>query len=1032
VSANTLLASALSPALGGGFAVLLDLTLKGTVVLAAALLCGVALRRASAATRHLSWSLALGGLLVLPLLALALPAWPVAVLPPAENSLNDPPDLETSTRTAAGDAVAPVTWPDPADAPPVRARPVSRSVSEPPPVPAPAESFTAGTHPASPTSPHWPNLVLLGWSAGVLLVLAPLALGLAGLVWLARRARPVGDPYWTTLVDVLAGALGIKRRVVLLRGAETTMPMTWGLWRPVLLLPADADGWPAERRRSVLLHELAHVKRFDCLTQLLARLACALYWFHPLAWLAARRLRLEREQACDDQVLCAGSRPSDYAQVLLDMARSLRSGRCAGFATVAMARRSQLGTRLRAVLDPGRPRHPVSRLRAALALAAAACLVVPLAALRPEARAAEEPARAGATALPEGRPQTTTADALQVSGQVVDAAGKPLAEVPVAVRAELKYQFRKDDKQAGEVKVVRTDVAGRFRLTMPATSSERFRSVRAFAYAPGQALTWLDLHPDVHRHDLIFRLSPERVVAGKLFNLQGQPAAGVTVKLARVAKSSREAVYETPDPGPAWPRAAVTDQEGRFTVRGLGPDVSARLDVSDDRFALQQIWVAPAGKEPARELTLALYPTQVFEGRVVYADTRRPVPHAPLAVQGWWRQSGEESALVSGQTDEDGRFSIKVFAGNRFSVRAYGPAGQPYMGVRQQLEWPKGAVRQRVELALPRGLMVRGKVVEQGTGKPVAAARVIYEDFRQNPNLSRDTLVGGPLWSVSGPDGVFQMAVPPGPGHLMARGPTPDYLHREFVPTLKGDSQQGLYLMAIMMAQHQWLHAGVDAAEEDALLDDISVMQHYPDGEAALDPAPGAGTVAVTVALRRGVTVPGRLTGPDGKPAPRARLLHQATLGYRRVNVDDGTFRLRGCEPGKSYQALVLDPQNKLGAAVAIPAQKGAEPVTVRLAPCGTATMRFVDPQGKPLVGYRPRLDVKVVPEGPAIFYGKDLAPSPPTNDQGYVTLPAVIPGAAYRVLVYKGSALQQLKPFTVAAGQSVDLGTMTVKKADD
>src|SRR5205085_5416457 len=131
-------------------------------------------------------------------------------------------------------------------------------------------------------------------------------------------------------------------RVQLLRGAGATMPMTWGLFRSVILLPGQADQWSGARRRVVVLHELAHIQRRDCLTQFLAQVACALYWFHPLAWLAARRLRREREQACDDRVLLAGSRASDYAWHLLDIARSLRSARCAAFATVAMARRSQL------------------------------------------------------------------------------------------------------------------------------------------------------------------------------------------------------------------------------------------------------------------------------------------------------------------------------------------------------------------------------------------------------------------------------------------------------------------------------------------------------------------------------------------------------------------------------------------------------------------------------------------------------------------------------------------------------------------
>ena len=153
------------------------------------------------------------------------------------------------------------------------------------------------------------------------------------------------------------------------------MPMAWGILRPAVLMPAEADEWPIERLRIVLLHELAHVRRRDCLTHLLAQVACAVYWFHPLAWMAARRARAERERACDDLVLAAGTRGSDYAEELLQIARVMRSGRfpavLAG-ATLAMAHRSQLEGRLLAILDPRIPRRGLTRLRA-LATSAACC-----------------------------------------------------------------------------------------------------------------------------------------------------------------------------------------------------------------------------------------------------------------------------------------------------------------------------------------------------------------------------------------------------------------------------------------------------------------------------------------------------------------------------------------------------------------------------------------------------------------------------------------------------------------------------------
>ena len=152
---------------------------------------------------------------------------------------------------------------------------------------------------------------------------------------------------------------------IVVQGGEALMPMTWGWLYPVVLLPAEAEVWTTDRRRDVLLHEMAHILRFDCLTQAVAQWACAVYWFNPLAWLAAARMRKERERACDDMVLAAGVRPSDYALLLVEMAREYRSGRSAALAAVSMARSSHLEGRLRAILDPtlrrGRARGRTAR-----------------------------------------------------------------------------------------------------------------------------------------------------------------------------------------------------------------------------------------------------------------------------------------------------------------------------------------------------------------------------------------------------------------------------------------------------------------------------------------------------------------------------------------------------------------------------------------------------------------------------------------------------------------------------------------------
>ncbi|HEX8393584.1 MAG TPA: M56 family metallopeptidase, partial [Longimicrobium sp.] len=222
-------------------------------------------------------------------------------------------------------------------------------------------------------------------AGGVLIGMLWLAVGFWGAARLGRRAELVRDPEWLRASQDAAERLGLRRPVLLLRSRAADMPATWGLLWPSVIVPSMADGWPEDRRRAVLAHELAHVKRFDCLTQALAQAACVLFWWHPAVWYAARQLRIERERACDDLVLRGGARASDYAAHLLEVARSHKAMRLAAPAMVSMARPSHLESRLLWVLDGARARGVPSSAATAATILAGLLLVAPLSAMRPTA-----------------------------------------------------------------------------------------------------------------------------------------------------------------------------------------------------------------------------------------------------------------------------------------------------------------------------------------------------------------------------------------------------------------------------------------------------------------------------------------------------------------------------------------------------------------------------------------------------------------------------------------------------------------------
>jgi len=172
--------------------------------------------------------------------------------------------------------------------------------------------------------------------------------------------------------------------VRVLTNEQRSMPMVWGILWPRVLIPAAARDWSVERIEAVLAHEFAHLRRHDCLTRMTARLACAFYWYHPLVWWAASRMRAEGESACDDLALRSGCHAPDYAEHLLHVVAGARTGLPLGSAAIGMAWQSRLEVRLQAILDDGRNRFGPTRLSAAGCLVLVACLTFPLALLRGE------------------------------------------------------------------------------------------------------------------------------------------------------------------------------------------------------------------------------------------------------------------------------------------------------------------------------------------------------------------------------------------------------------------------------------------------------------------------------------------------------------------------------------------------------------------------------------------------------------------------------------------------------------------------
>jgi beta-lactamase regulating signal transducer with metallopeptidase domain len=315
---------------------LLNTSIKVTLIVLVALVATAVLRRRSAAVRHFVLAAALACATATPALRLVAPAWQAGMgawLTESRVQLIDRPLLVLDSTTES-----------PASVPRAQSLSVSRAA----------------------TVARWLGIV---WAAGAGASLFVLLAGLSRLAWLASRAERVTGGPWARIAAEVSREAGLRRPPVLLRSRDAPLLATWGFFRAKVMLPSDVSDWPEDRIRIVLAHELAHVRRGDWLVQMAAEVVRSLYWFNPLVWVACRRLRLESEQACDDAVLKTGVEGSTYATELVDLARAFKSQQEMFLPAAAIARSSSLERRVRAMLNVRLNREPITR-RASIAAAA--------------------------------------------------------------------------------------------------------------------------------------------------------------------------------------------------------------------------------------------------------------------------------------------------------------------------------------------------------------------------------------------------------------------------------------------------------------------------------------------------------------------------------------------------------------------------------------------------------------------------------------------------------------------------------------
>ena len=317
---------------------------KTSLLIAAVGLIAILIGKKSAACRHSLWAAALVLSLLMPLAVAFMPSYPLIFLP-----------------WRASETVAPLMR-EPAlvEARPDHGRDAGRFRAT-------DNGQTSDVKAEVGKSPErrsfsLERVVILIWLAGMLGLMIRHALAQIGLRRWARRARPLHCGAWVATLNRMSEELPVRRPFRVLESEDLTGPCTWGLLRQVLLLPTAGARWSESQRRYALMHELAHIRRRDYVTSVMASFACAVHWYNPLIWFAAAQTRKLQEEACDDTVLRAGGKPSDYAELLLNLAKFPQQASRLFPIAVSMAQRSDLHGRVVAILDPSRADRKSTRL----------------------------------------------------------------------------------------------------------------------------------------------------------------------------------------------------------------------------------------------------------------------------------------------------------------------------------------------------------------------------------------------------------------------------------------------------------------------------------------------------------------------------------------------------------------------------------------------------------------------------------------------------------------------------------------------
>jgi len=633
--------------------------------------------------------------------------------------------------------------------------------------------------------------------------------------------------------------------------------------------------------------------------------------------------------------------------------------------------------------------------------------------------------------------QADQRETITVTGRVTDASGNPIENADVLV---LRSERSRSSRPLGLYLInglpfqhsisdtAKTDRNGAYRVKVVPTLTG---GIDLFAAADGYGMVNHRLEQNVLQTNIDLVLSDEHAVRGKLVDLSGVPVVGATVRvLLKVdanASGTRDVWRRTFN---AWhPRGlrcwetVQTDEQGRFLLRGLSSE-AIRIQVESPRTASFQTESVPLPIKDPKSTTISLSPAHSIHGTVVRGDTGKPAANARVISIGGVVLDDRWQEVT---TDDQGRFVVNPFVRNP-AMQGFGPpVDYLYVYPPDQSEYCVAevevgnlqAANREVKVTLQPGVLIEGFVRETDTGHGIAGARVQFCNDRKNDTVSRGGAESSRIHTtISEQDGKFLLRIPRENGHLLVLGPTLDYVDQEMTyGQLNGEGQSGRHVYA------------------DAI---IPIVLQDTDNHVTKD-----------IELQRGVTRSAEVIDAARNPVtsflavssaynPNGYEFTEPTTLYGR----EGRFALQGCRPDNETLVSVYDPKTHCGATESILPNADGSPVQIQLQPCGSATLRLVDADQKPVSNRAIQLQYVLREPGAAdekelaihafdADYGASVWLEPAhnyqTDEHGTLKFENLIPGLVYRIVGHaqRPGEPHTPKTFKVSSSQHLDLGSM-------